>query len=465
MKKFDSLRSRSFRVGGYSVVATLIVLALLVAVNLIMDALPTSATNLDASASKLYSISDQTKNVLKTLDKDVTFYVICQEGMEDPALNTLIGHYTSGSAHIKVQYVDPDVNPGFVEKYTAELYNNSVVIASGDRELYVDYEEIYVMDTEIYYSTGEEVWEFEGEDALTRGIYYVVTDNLPKVYVTAGHGEKELTETQQNYFVDENLELAGLKLMTLAAVPEDAGMVLVYLPTMDISQQERDVLQNYMNAGGKLMLVTAPSETDMPNLESLMTGYGISAVDGYVMEGDSSRYSQAPYVLLPKVSDHQITRPILENNYYVMMPGAQGLQVQETGITTLVVTKLLNTTESSYSKTDLQSTNAEKEAGDIAGPFCVGVSAEDAMTGAQAVWFTSEYILQNYGANVDLFFNAVNWMCDQEEMIAIRGKSLTQEYLNMNKDSANAMTWIIVAIIPLGYLAVGISTYVRRKRR
>lgn len=465
MKKFDSIRSRSFRVGGYSFVAALIVLALLVAVNMIMDSLPTSATHLDATPSKIYSISDQTKNVLKTLDRDVTFYWICQEGHEDPALETLMGHYTSGSAHVKVERIDPDVNPAFVEQYTLELQNNSVVVASDNRSRYISNEEIYVQDYEVYYATGEDVWNFEGEDALTRGIYYVVTDNLPKVYVMNGHGEQALSETQQNDFQDENLELASLSLVSLSAIPEDADMVLCYLPTNDISEAEKKVLQDYMAAGGKLLLVTMPTGTDMPNLEAVMSGYGITVTDGFVVESDASKYSQAPYGLLPAVVSHEITDPVKNNNLYILMPFSQGLKVTETGITTLSVTQLLTSSDSSYSKVNMESTNIEKEAGDVDGPFCVGVAVEDAATGAQAVWYTSEYVLQNYGGNVDIFFNAINWMCDQEEMIAIRGKTMTQEYLEMNETSADTMAWIVIAIIPLGYLAIGINTYMRRKRR
>lgn len=86
--------------------------------------------------------------------------------------------------------------------------------------------------------------------------------------------------------------------------------------------------------------------------------------------------------------------------------------------------------------------------------------------GTKAVWFSSDYILDaNCGAAADLFFNAVSWMCDQEELISIRGKDVTQQYLTMNADAISTMTWIVVAIIPLGFLVIGISIYSRRQKR
>ena len=465
MKKFDSFRTRSFRAGGYSVAAVLIVLALLVSLNVIMEALPTSKTKLDATPTKIFTMSDQTKNVLKTLDKDLTFYWLCQESYEDPSLETLLNHYATASGHIKLERIDPDVNPGLTEQYTDEFYNNSVLIKCGDREKYVSYTDIYVMDAETYYSTGEELWNFEGEDALTRGIYYVVTDNLPKVYWINGHGELELDAVIEQSFVDENIDLAEMNLVTLAAIPEDADLLVCYLPTADVTDAEKKVLEDYMADGGRLLLVTSPLNDRLPRLESVLGAYGVTATDGIVIETGGNNYSQYPYALLPNLGSHDITAPVTKSGHYVLLPYSQGLKVTETGSTTLVVTELLTTTAGSYSKVNLQSSTTEKEAGDIDGPFSVGVAIEDAATGAQAVWYTSEYILKEYGGNTDLFYNAVNWMCDQQEMIAIRGKSVSTQYLNMNENSANTMTWIIVAIIPLGYLAIGINTYIRRKRR
>lgn len=465
MKLFDSLRTRSFRAGGYSVVAALIVLALLVALNLIVDKLPSLVTKLDATPAKVASISDQTKNVLKTLDKDVTLYWFCQEGYEDPTVEALLGRYESASAYIKVEKRDPDVNPGLVEQYVTEYYNNAVLVECGDRTRYVDYIDIYVQDMETYYSTGEEVWNFEGEDALTRAIYYVVTDNLPKAYYLSGHSEMEITDTLANSFSDDNVEIAELNLISEAAIPEDADLVMCIVPQIDISEIEKTILTDYMAAGGKFLLVTAPLGESMPNLESVMEVYGVSTAEGVVMEGNSKYYSSLPYYLLPQLASHEITDPVISNNYYVLLPSAQGLKVSQTDSTTVTVTELLTTTDESYSKVNTSSNTMEMESGDIAGPFSVGVAIEDAATGAQAVWYSSSYIFYEEGGNRDLFFNAVNWMCDQKEMISIRSKDVSVEYLNMNEEAVKTMTWIIVAIIPLSYLAIGINTYVRRKRR
>ena len=51
-------------------------LAILVAVNVLMSVLPSSYTEYDISASKLYSVTSNTKSVVNALTEDVTIYWI-----------------------------------------------------------------------------------------------------------------------------------------------------------------------------------------------------------------------------------------------------------------------------------------------------------------------------------------------------------------------------------------------------
>jgi hypothetical protein len=318
----------------------------------------------------------------------------------------------------------------------------------------------------VYYATGEEEWIFQGEDALTRSIYYLATDDVPYAYYITGHGETGFTEEEKNVFLDENIELKQLKLASEMAIPENADMLICFKPTADITVEEKEILANYMATGGKFLLVTGYLEKKLVNLESLMEVYGITSVEGLVLEGNNNYYSQYPYLLLPEPKAHVITDPVLKSRLNVLIPEARGLKITETGSVTTVVTNLLTTTDQSYSKIGTNWTTADKTAEDIAGPFSLGVAVEDAVMGTKAVWFSSDYILDaNCGAAADLFFNAVSWMCDQEELISIRGKDVTQQYLTMNADAISTMTWIVVAIIPLGFLVIGISIYSRRQKR
>ena len=129
--------------GSYSLIITAVVLAILIAVNVLVSVLPTTLTKYDISASKLYSITSNTKVVVNALEEDVTIYWIVQSGEEDAVIENLLSKYESLSDHISVVKRNPDVYPTFAEQYTDEtVQNNSLVVECGDRSRFIGYNDI-----------------------------------------------------------------------------------------------------------------------------------------------------------------------------------------------------------------------------------------------------------------------------------------------------------------------------------
>ena len=219
-----SFRTRSFRVGGYSVFAVLIVAAIAVAANVLAGALPGGWTQYDLTATQLFTLSDQTTRLVQDLDTGVEIYWVVQSGGEDDTLGTLLDRYDGLSDQLTVTKVDPDVSPTFVQQYVGDgtLTNNSLIVVCGERSTYVSYNDIYEYDLTNYYTTGEYDVNFAGESALTSAIDYVTSEDLPKVYALTGHGEGELSAAFQNAVEKENIDLAELSLLTEEGVPEDA---------------------------------------------------------------------------------------------------------------------------------------------------------------------------------------------------------------------------------------------------
>ena len=67
---------------------------------MIVGNLPSKYTRLDISSEKLYTIGDETKAMLKDLDKDVIIYQIAQRGSEDENISNLLQRYADESDHI-----------------------------------------------------------------------------------------------------------------------------------------------------------------------------------------------------------------------------------------------------------------------------------------------------------------------------------------------------------------------------
>lgn len=103
--------------GAYSLAVVAVVLAILIAVNVFASALPTGYTRFDISASKLYSITSNTKVVVNGLTEDVTIYWIVQSESEDATVRLLLDRYAALSDRLTVEKRDPDVYPTFLQQY------------------------------------------------------------------------------------------------------------------------------------------------------------------------------------------------------------------------------------------------------------------------------------------------------------------------------------------------------------
>ena len=455
--------------GAYSLVLTGIVLAILIAVNVLASVLPSTWTQLDISSAKLYSITSNTKAVVNALEKDVTIYWVVQSDKEDDIIENLLAKYESLSEHIEVVKKNPDVYPTFAQQYTSEtVLNNSLIVECGDSSRYISYEDIYLTEADM--ASYSYTTSFDGEGAITSAIDYVVSEDHPKLYMTEGHGEAEVSAVFAEQIEKQNIETVTFTLLNSDTIPEDADVVLIHAPASDISKEEKDMLAEYTKNGGKLMVMAGPAEDGvLTNLYSLLGDYGVEAAEGIVAEGDRNYYAfRQPYILLPDMAEHEITNPLIEGNYYAIMPIAQGLTVTDT---TGSVTQLLTTSETAYSKAAGYAIETyEKEEGDVDGPFATAV-AVDCGSGGRMVWFASSNFLDDMynayssGANLDLGMNALSFMIGEREAVAIRSKSLNYSYLTINESAASYLKVMMIGVFPLAFLGYGVYVIVSRRRQ
>lgn len=455
--------------GTYSVALTAIVLAILVALNALVAALPSSLTKFDISASKLYSVTSSTKSVVNALEDDVTIYWLVQSNEEDEIIENLLDKYESLSSHITVEKKNPDVYPTFAAQYTdSAVNNNSLVVECGEKFRYIDYSDIYVSDLDL--STYSAVYSFDGEGAITSAIDYVVADELPKVYYLTGHGEAELTEAFSAQLERENMETEELSLLKEDEIPEDAACVFIYAPASDISEEEKTLLADYVDAGGKLMIMAGIGENGtLENLASLIGDYGVETVDGIVVETEREHYAfSSPLVLLPTVVESELTQAIIDGKYNITVPVAQGLRVASSG--SGEVTTLLETSEAAFSKADgYAMTDYEKGDDDADGPFALAVDIKTGDEG-EIIYFASSYMLDTLynayssGANLDLTMSALASLAGESEGVSIRTKSLSYDYLTISDSAASTLKTLMIGIIPAATVIIGAAVILERRR-
>jgi len=476
MKGMSEERRRTVRLGGYSALLILAAIAVAVVVNILVAKLPSSVTNVDLTSQGLYSLSDETRDLVSDVDTDVTLYLIAQTGGENQAIAELLSQYDALSGRVHVTYVDPTVQPAFVGQYSdTELAYNSVIAVSEKRSRAIPYGDIVVNSYSYNPSTGSysTTSSFDGENQITSAIDYVTSDYLPVLYAVTGHGEADMSVSLLDMLAEQNMEVRSLNLLTVDAIPEDAACVCVNAPMYDFTEEDAAKLTAYLQSGGSLVLTTFWQEEGLPVLEGVMEGYGLTLVPGIVMDGDSGHVLYGyPHYLLPDYGTHEITQMAAQNGFAALYPSCQGIETAAVTRDTLTITPLLRTSAAAYSKVNVLTMETyEREDGDIDGPFDLAVAVEDSKFGGRVVWFTS-YLFGTddanalvSGTNFDILLASFNWTCRYENSIGILAKDVATQYLNINTADGRSLTIFFMAVLPLAAIITGAVVLFKRKKR
>lgn len=472
-KRRYSVSVHNISMGAYSSITIVIGIALTVVVNLIAAKIPTKYTNIDITSNQLYTITDQTKEMLGTLEDDVTIYVISSEKDADTTLTQTLKCYEEESSHIKVEYIDPLVNPQFASSYTtSSIAQNSLIVETQKRYKVISYSDIY--ETEIDYSTySQNVTGYDGEGQLTSAISYCTNDDMPKVYMIAGHNEYSLDNGFLTALEKENIEYETISLMEYDSVPEDAACLIIHAPEKDFSTDDADKVIDYLNKGGKALITAEYVDAQMPNFERILSEFGLAIQKGYAVDNNPGNYYQSPIWLLPNIEYSEETNGLTGSHTYVMAPYAQGIAVPETEVDNMTYTKLLTTSDNSLVKTDVKNaTSYEMEDGDIAGSVCIGVKAEKAFEDNSAVLyvfscaqlFTDDIDSAVAGNNKTLFTNMMSTVASHEVSVSVPAKSYDLERLTVSASDVIFFEIIVVILIPLGLLIAGFVIWFTRRK-
>jgi ABC-type uncharacterized transport system involved in gliding motility auxiliary subunit len=485
MKKnrfIESLSSRKFRFGGYATLLIVAGLAAVIVVNVLVGQIP---GKLDLTKNKIYSLSDETYKLLDSLKSDVTVTTVGKQGSEDSTVKTILEKYASHSRHVKLRTLDPDMNPGWTKQYDTTgqgLGPGTLVVAAGTKFKTIGVYDMYNYDTSNYDpanpNSQPQLTSLSVEQRVTSAVQYVTADRNVTAYVLSGHGELTLAALGMNTAVsNENYEVKDLNLLTASAVPADANIVLVLAPKKDLAPEDADKLRAWLAGGGRmvvLMDVITPG-SPLPNLAELLKTYGIQVQSVVVIEGDKNKVAaQNPLFVIPTLEYHDIVSPLRTNNYDLVLIGAQAVQTLELKKRTLKIEPLLTSSAQSYGKRDIANAkSAQREGGDVPGPFTLAVAITDPAQSAGGqdtklvvvgnVKFLQSGLPSQVPGNGDFFMNALGWLKGQKESLSIRPKNVQQMRLSISNLWALILSGVVVIVLPLLILGSGFVVWMRRR--
>lgn len=477
-KRRYSVSSKTLSLGAYSTGMIAVAVAIVAVINLVLGELPASWTSIDVTAEKLYSLTDQTKEYVKNIQEDVSIYVIAAESSSDTTLGQTLQRFDDLSEHIAVEYIDPNVNPRFHTQYTdSSISMNSLIVVSDKRNKVIDYNDIYETSYDYDYNTGSyssSTTGYDGEGQILSALDFVLSDEMPKMYMTGGHGEYTLSSTFTGAVSKENVDYETINLLEYDAVPEDAACLLINGAVKDFSSDDKDKVIAYLEKGGNVILITGYTEEETPNLDELLNYMGLRLAEGLIVEQDGNNYYGNPYLLLPNQSYSSYTTG-LYNTYYVFAPYAQGILVPDEETENISYSTFLSTSDKAFAKADVNNlTDYKKNEEDQDGPFALGVSAvKELSDGTQAtmVVYTSEQMFTDEansmvsGANLTLFTNSISGFVNHEVTVSVPVKEYEVSYLTVTQSKAVLIGLLTTIIIPVGCLAAGFIIWFRRRKR
>lgn len=372
---------RQTKRGSYSIALIAFVIAAVIAINLIVAELPSKYRQIDMTSQQLSELTDESRKVLSGVTKDMTIYLIAQDDKRDDNIYRLLERYADASSHIKIEVKDPVVNPKFTSQYTDEdVDENSVIVVCGDQSRVIAYSDLYESQFDMSTYSNQQTG-FDAEGQITSAIAAFNSGSSSKLYTLSGHGEEDLPDSLTSAIEKENIETGSLNLIN-EEIPDDADVLLITMPTTDLSEAETAKIRTYLQGGGRAIFISGYTKKEMPNYDSLLEYVGVKPVPGVVMEGNSQNYVQYPYYLIPTINDTDVTQGMSGGKAYVLMVAAQGLQKVDNSESGLTVNSVLTTSDSAYSKTNVASmTTYDKEDGDTDGPFDVAVIASGVISG------------------------------------------------------------------------------------
>lgn len=459
MKKIKEMfQSAQSRYGSYSTLLTVIVIAIVIVINMVAGQFPDTWKNIDLSSNHLYEITDQSKALLKSLDKEVEIHILADKDSVDERIKLFIEKYTGLSKKVSIKWTDPVLHPTVLTANNAA--SNTVIVSCEDtgKSTQISLDDMITYNEMYYYYYGTQQEEgFDAEGQLTGAINQVVNETSHKIYCTTGHGEMSLGATLSDLMEKSSLTTEEINTLTVSEIPEDCELLLFYAPTTDLVEAEKTVIQEYMQEGGDVLLVLGDTNnTATPNLDALLKEYGMQKVNGYIADTKNCLQS-SPYYILPELtlSDEMSTGM---KSKMVLLVNSLGMEVTDPERDTITVEKFMTTSSYGFAITEEAQTQ---------GTYVLGAQATEddcVFTVFTSANMIDENLTTMYSTleNNTLFMNAVTSNFEDVSNVSIEAKSLEVTYNTMKHTGVSTM--IVIFGVPAVVLIIGFMTWWKRRK-
>lgn len=456
-------RKRKMRKGGVSIALTVVVLVAVIALNVLAGKLPEEVRKLDVSDNDLYSITDTSKKMLKDLDKEVKLTVLAKKKDTDERIKTFIQKYQELSDKLTVEWQDPELHPETLEEYDAS--EDTIIVSCQDTEKTVQVLFSDIIQQTYTYTGSMTDSAFDAEGQLTGAISSVTSDTTKKIYRTTGHGESTVSTSVSEMLEKSNFTMEELNLMMTGKIPEDCDMIFMDAPNSDITADEKTILENYLGDGGNVMVLMGDGNDTLPNLEEILSTYGLNMASGYIADMEQC-YQGNYYYLLPNLSASGKMAKGLGSNTTLVV-NTRGMTEGTPKRETITLSPFLETSENAYAVTEEEQNQGTYVLGAVA-TETIGEEEEDVKEARLTVFSSNHLIdssvIDHFSSldNLTLFVNAITSGFDDVENVSIEAKSLGVTFNAVQHTGMFSM--IVIFGIPAAVILVGFVVWIKRRK-
>lgn len=509
------VRGRKFLIGVNVWAMVLLSVALLAVANAIVAVTPqTDGWLLDLTRNRVHTLSEQTRNVLKGLDRPVKITVLLGSGEVfagytrmtiSPRVSDLVRLYAAASSNVKTRTINVDYDKMEADKFAAgfkaTVAPDTIVVEIGDRSMQVPFRDLIDAPAMDYMnpSAADTVPAFKGEEKLTSAIISLSEGKQSVVYFVTGHGEmspeggegKALSRFTTELRRD-NYRVETLNLLTKGEVPEDCSVLVIAGPIAAFQPVETAVLRKYLEIDGKLMLMVRPRvvKGTVEGLEMLLSDFNIDVLDKEVVievyrdlvSGKSIGNLQ---VLVQDYAKHAVTDDIVNMNCRLesvcpvrpLMPEPPPGQMRSMAASPYAATELMRSSADSWGERNLTAKQIKFDEGqDTRGPLSLALAVtrrpppgKTTAEGTRIVAIGSTTIasdvnLDQYPANRVFLTNAVNWLAKKETKLGIPPVKPERNEMNATPATMKLIFLITVLLMPLAAIFAGLMVWWARRQ-
>lgn len=475
---------------GFSALVLCLFLAGIILLNVFVGLLSSRFDlKVDITTQGLYSISDQTREVLSSMTKDITVTVLGNQSVWEldnrlmivELLNT---YATNSGGRITVNYINPELNPAITERYPllSNLAPGDIIFESGTRYTSAKDTDLFTYSYN-YTNYTQTVTGLKAEQTFTSAILYVLSDKTSKAVFLTNHGEIATSELK-SLLETANFEIVNVNLIS-EDIPEDAAILFSVGPKTDFTYGELDKVEAFLTSGGNAAILYDYTTLGLTNLELYLVEWGIAVKNQIAM--DSTYMFRAPYEIALRVgtTDETILPNVAAlptNSGYIAMYIGRVLEplwsTGEKGNRRTI--NVLTTHSTAYAKDftaeNIDSLSTTQESGDATGTMPVGILGQfkdydsnnkpyygNLFVSTASLVYDSMYLSVGGTLNLQFITALANDFNPFGQSVIISDKSFSSEKLSVVGGQQRAILIILVVIIPLTIIGLGILMWRRRK--